>query len=123
MHSVVIGIGCHYDPSVSEVLDVLLKSESIDQKVEFLVFCKFLRTLLVAVERLSPEREHGLSLCIAGLCDGSARRVSLGDEYAGEVSELFLGGWKLVLIVIFAVPELLVIYARTLVALLCLFLN
>ena len=118
MHTIVIGIRCHDDPSVAEVIHVLLKSECIDQQVELLILRKLLRTLLVAVQRLSTKREHSLSLGVACLGDGSACRVSLGDEDAGLVAELLLGCRKLVLVVVFAVTELLVIDACTLVALL-----
>ena len=53
MHSVVIGIGSDDDPVVSEVFDVLLKSECVDQEIELFVFRNLLSAFLVAVDRLS----------------------------------------------------------------------
>ena len=73
MHSVIIGIGRDDDLVVSEILDVLLESECVDQQVELFVLRDLLAALLVAVDRLSSEREYCLGLCIAGLCDGTAR--------------------------------------------------
>ena len=111
VHSVVIGIGRHDDLVVSEIFDILLKSESVDQEVQLFVLRDLLAAFLVAVDRLTSQREYSLSLCITSLGDRSARRVSLGDEDAGKLSELLLGCRQLVLVVVLAVAELLVVYA------------
>ena len=111
MHSVVIGIGRHNDLVISEIFDILLKSECVNQKVQLFVLRDLLAAFLVAVDRLTSEREYSLCLCVTSLCDCSARRISLGDEYAGKLSELLLGCRQLVLVVLLAVAELLVVYA------------
>ena len=87
MHSVVIGIGCDDDLVVAEVVHVVLHSESIYKQVELVVLGYLLTAFLVTVDRLAAKAENRLSLCLACLCDGSARRVTLGDEDAGQVSK------------------------------------
>ena len=123
VHAVVIGIGSYDDLVVAEVVDVLLKTEGIDEEVQLLVLGNLLAALLVGVDRLSAEGEHSLGLRITCLGDGSARRVTLGDEDAGLLAKLLLSCRKLVLQVVLAVTQLLVVYACTLVALLGLLLD
>ena len=123
VHSVVIGIGCDDDLVVSEILHIIFHAKGIHQECELLVFRNLLAALLVAVDRLTSEAEYGLGLCIAGLCDGSARRVSLGDEYTCELRQLFLCCRKLVIVVDLAVAELTVVDVGSLVSLLSLLLD
>ena len=123
VHSVIIGIGCYDDVLVAEVLHVVLQTESVDEKVELFVFCNPLAAFLVAVDWLSPEREYRLCLCIACLGDGSARRVSLGDEYACLLGKVLLCCRQLVVVVELAVAELAVVDVCPLVPLLCLLLD
>ena len=73
MHSVVIGIGRYDDLLIAKILDIILQSQCIDEEVELFVLSHFLAAFLVAVDRLSSEREYSLGLCITCLCDGSAR--------------------------------------------------
>ena len=73
VHSVIIGIRSHNDLLVAEVLDVVLQSECVDQEIELLVLGNLLAAFLVAVDRLSSEREYSLGFCVTCLCDGSAR--------------------------------------------------
>ena len=73
VHSVVIGIGCDDDLVISEVVHVVLKSEGVNEQVELLVLGNLLAALLVAVDRLTSQAEHCLSLCLTCLGDGSAR--------------------------------------------------
>ena len=80
-------------------------------------------TLLVAVDRLSTQAEHGLILGFSHLGDGSARGVSLSDEYARELPEIFLALWQLVTVVETAVAQLAVIDIRFLVPFPCLLLD
>ena len=123
VHTVVIGIGSYDDLVVAEVVDVLLESKSVNKEVEFLILGNLLAAFLVRVDRLASEREYCLCLSITCLGYGSARRVTLGDEDTGLLAKLLLACRELILEVILAVAKLLVVYACTLVALLCLFLK
>ena len=55
MHSIVIGIGRDDDLVVSEVVDVLFKSECVYEQVQLLVLGNLLSAFLEAVDRLSSE--------------------------------------------------------------------
>ncbi len=123
MHSVIIGIGRHDDVVVAQVVKVVLDSEGRDQKVQFLVLSHFLVAFLVAVYRLATKTEHGLILSFSHLGDGSARGVSLSDEYARKFPEIFLALWQLVTVVKTAVSQLSVIDIRFLVPFPCLLLD
>ena len=72
VHSVVIGICRDDDLVVAEVVNVLLETKGIDQKVQLLVLRYLLAAFLVGVDRLSPEGEYSLGFSVAGLCDCSA---------------------------------------------------
>ena len=90
VHSVIIGIGCNNDAVVAQVIHVIFHSKGIDEQVELFIFSHSLAAFLVAVDRFSPEAEHCLRVCPAGFGDGSACRVSLCDEYAGQLTQFFL---------------------------------
>ena len=122
MHSVVVGIRRNDDLVVAEVVYVLLKAKGVYQKVKLFIFRNLLPAFLVAVDGFSSQRENGLRLGIAGLGDGTACRISLGDEDAGLFPELLLCCRELVLVVIFSVPELLVVDVGPFVPFLGLFL-
>ena len=123
VHSVIIGIGCYDDLVISEVLHVIFHAKGIDQERELLVLGNLLAAFLVAVDRLSSQTEYSLCLCIAGLCDRSACRVSLGDEYTGVFGEFLLCCRKLVVVMDLAVAQLAVIDVRPFVSLLGLLLD
>ena len=123
VHSVVIGIGCDDDLVVSEILHIIFHAKGIHQECELLVFRNLLAALLVAVDRLTSEAEHSLGLCVACLCDGSARRVSLGDEDAGVFGQFLLSCRELVVVVDLAIAQLAVIDVGSLVCFLCLLLD
>jgi hypothetical protein len=56
------------------------------EQVELLVFIHNLLGQAMAVEGLALEAEHGLGLRVAGLGDGPAGAVALGDEEGAVVS-------------------------------------
>ena len=122
MHSVVIGIGGHDDVVVPQAFEVILHSEGGYEQVELFVLGHPLAALLIAVDRLSAQREHGLEVRVAGFGDGSARRVSLSDEDGTAFDEILVLVVDFVVVVVAAVSQLGVEYAGFLVALAGLFL-
>ncbi len=88
------------------------------EEIELIVFVDNLLGQAVAVERFSTQGKDGLRLGIAHLCDCSACRVTLRDEYSRLIAAVFLGvGAECVIIVDVAIAEFLIVKAH----LLCLF--
>ena len=117
MHSVVIGIGGHYYVVVAEVVDVVLHAEGVDEEVEFFVFGYALAAFLVGIDRLAAQAEHSLVCGVAGLGDGSACGVALGDEDAAALDVFLRLLRSLVAVVVAAVAEFTVIDGGLAVAL------
>ena len=82
MHTVHIGIGSHYHLIISKAVETFLYVEGCLKKIELLILIYHLLCQTVAVERLTAKGEHSLCVHVTALCDTSARRVTLCDEYA-----------------------------------------
>ena len=123
MHSVIIGIGCHNNLLITEVIHIIFHAKSIEKEVQFLIFCNFLAFFLIAVQWLTTKREYCLGLCITSLGNGSARRVSLGDEYACVLGKFLFCCRKLIVVMKLAVTELAVVYICSLISFLGLLLD
>ena len=79
VHAVIIRIGCDYNVVVAEILNVLFHTQGGNKKVEFLVFCYFLTSVLERVEGLSAKGEHRL---VEGVADDGVRLHPSGTPYA-----------------------------------------
>ena len=80
VHTVDIGIGCYDDFVISQTFQTIFDIESGLKQVEFFILVNDLFSQAETVQRLTAQTENSLQVRIAALCDGSARRVTLGDE-------------------------------------------
>ena len=80
MHTIHIGIGGYYNVVVAQAFHAFFYVEGVLQQVELFIFIHYLLGKAVAVERLTPQTEHRLSLYLPALGDATAGRVALGDE-------------------------------------------
>ena len=82
VHTVYIGICCHYHLIISKRVESVFNVERRLQQVELFVFVDHLFGEPERVQWFSAEREHRLCVHIAAFGDGSAGRIALGDEDA-----------------------------------------
>ena len=80
MHAVHIGIGGHYHLIIPESVETVLYVQCRLQQVELLVLVNHLLCQPERVKRLSAQTEHGLCVHVAAFRDGTAGRISLGNE-------------------------------------------
>lgn len=80
MHAVNIGICSNDYLIVTQRVETILYVKGRLQQVEFFVFIDHFLCKPEAVEGLSTQREYGLGVHIAALCDASAGRIALGYE-------------------------------------------
>lgn len=123
VHTVIIGISRHHYIVVSEIFQVVFHAKGRDEQVQLFVLRHALAALLVAVDRLSPQGENGLIVGVAGLGNGSARGITLCDEYGGVLYVVLILLGNLVVVVEAAVAELAVVDSGLAVALAGLFLD
>ena len=91
VHSVDIGISGYDYFVISQSVKPVLDIEGGLEQVELLVLVDYTLLHAIGIERLAAQREHGLRLHVAYLCNRTACRVALGDENHGFVAAVSLG--------------------------------
>ena len=90
MHAVDIGIGGNNNLVIAQSIESIFYVESSLQQVEFFIFINNLLCQPEGVERFAAQREDSLCIHVTALCDTSAGRVALGNEYGAFLLTLVL---------------------------------
>ena len=90
VHSVHICICCYHHLVITQILYILLYVKRSLQEVEDLILIYNLLLKVVAVERFAPQAEDSLGIHIAALCNGTACREALCNEYHRVLPSLIL---------------------------------
>ena len=83
VHTVHIGIGCYNHFVVTQSFDSVFYIQGCLEQVEFFVLVHHFLCQPERIQRFTTEAEYRLCVDITALGDGTACRVSLGDEDAG----------------------------------------
>ena len=83
MHTVHIGISCYNHFVVTQSFDSVFYIQGCLEQVEFFVLVHHFLCQPERIQRFTTEAEYRLCVDITALGDGTACRVSLGDEDAG----------------------------------------
>ena len=88
VHTVHIGIGRDDHLVVAQAIQPIFDVEGSLEQVEFFIFIDDLLGQSIAVQRFTAQAEDRLQVRVSALRDGSAGRVTLGDEDTGLFGEV-----------------------------------
>ena len=91
VHTVHIGIRRDNHIVVTQVLQTVLDVQRSLQEIELLILIHDLFSQTVRIQRLAPQAEHRLRVHVPRLGDGTARRISLGNENGRFILQFMVG--------------------------------
>jgi hypothetical protein len=103
MHAIHIGIRSDDDIVEPQSFITFFYIQRVLQQVKLLVFIHDLLGKPETVQRFSPQTEYGLCFNVPGLGNGTARRITFGNEYGAlflffnDLVLVFAGGFVIVM--------------------------